>query len=202
MKPMDPAPRETNRPPGETIPDGFILPYFGIVSVVFLLALSFGYLAPSRYQAQIAKALLSHFSPLETHTHLQLFIKIFLNNYLSTLLALLIGLAFGLGPVLFLVVNGFAMGILISFASAKVGLYKIGLAIVPHGIFEVPALLIASSYGLWWGVKNYRRIRYRDCFREHFALPMKRFLHVVVPLLLIGAFVEAYITPFVIRTFL
>lgn len=182
--------------------DRFITPYIYIVSFLFLLSAFLGYLTPYRYQEEIAKALLIHFSPLQTHTQLQLFIKIFLNNYLSTLLSLLIGLFFGLGTVLFLLINGFAMGNLISFASTKVSLYKIGLAIVPHGIFEVPAVLIASSYGLWWGVKNYRRFRYQNCFREQFALPMKRYLYVVVPLLLIGSFVEAYITPFIIRLFI
>lgn len=86
---------------------------------------------------------------MQSSTQLRFFIKIFLNNYLSTLLALLPGLLFCFGPVLFLLINGFTMGNPVAFASSKVGIYKIGLAIVPHGIFEVPAVLIASSYGLW-----------------------------------------------------
>lgn len=184
------------------MPDRFIRPYLCIAFSLFLLSSFVGYLTPYGYQEKIARALLAHFSPLETHTQLQLFVKIFLNNYLSTLLTLLIGLLFGLGPVLFLLINGFAMGNLISFASTRVSLYKIGLAIVPHGIFEVPAVLIASSYGLWWGVKNYRRFRYQDSFRKNFALPLRRYLHYVVPLLLIGALVEAYITPYIIRLFI
>ncbi len=184
------------------MPDRFLWPYLCIVSSLFLLSFLLGYLTPHRYQEEIAGTLLSHFSSLESHTRIQLFLKIFLNNYLSTLLALLIGLFFCLGTVLFLLINGFVMGNLLSFASTRASLYKIGLAIVPHGIFEVPAVLIASSYGLWWGVKNYRRFRYRDSFQEQFALPMKRYLHIVVPLLLIGAFVEAYITPLIIRLFL
>jgi stage II sporulation protein M len=75
------------------------------------------------------------------------------------------------------------------------------LAIIPHGIFEIPAVLIAASYGLWWGVKNYRKFRYKDSFRDEFSLPIKRYIFIVIPLLLIGSFVEAYITPFIIRLF-
>lgn len=130
-----------------------------------------------------------------------MFIKIFLNNYISTLLSLLLGLLFGIGPIVFLVINGFTIGNLISFASSQVGIYKIGLAIIPHGIFEVPAVLIAASYGLWWGVKNYRKYRYKDSFRDEFSLPIKRYINIVIPLLLLGAFVETYITPFIIRWF-
>jgi stage II sporulation protein M len=121
---------------------------------------------------------------------------------MSTLLTLLLGLLFGIGPIIFLTINGYTIGNLISFAASKVSVYKIGLAIIPHGIFEVPAVLIASSYGLWWGVKNYRKFRYKDSFREDFSLPVKRYIHLVIPLLLIGAFVETYITPFIIRLFI
>jgi stage II sporulation protein M len=113
----------------------------------------------------------------------------------------LIGLFFGIGPIIFLFINGFVLGNLIAFASTKVSIIKIGLAIVPHGIFEIPAVIIATSYGLWWGVKNYRKFRYKDSFKENFALPMKRYINVVIPLLLIGAFVETYITPMIIRIF-
>jgi stage II sporulation protein M len=115
---------------------------------------------------------------------------------------LLLGLLFGIGPVIFLIINGYTIGNLISFASSKVSIYKIGLAIIPHGIFEVPAVLIAASYGLWWGVKNYRKFRYKDSFRDDFSLPIKRYINIVIPLLLIGAFVEAYITPLIIRLFI
>jgi stage II sporulation protein M len=162
----------------------------------------FGYLTPYQYQQEIAKKLLTYFSPLQSSTQLQVFIKTFLNNYISTLLSLLLGLFFGIGPVIFLIINGYTIGNLISFASSKVSIYKIGLAIIPHGIFEVPAVLIASSYGLWWGVKNYRKFRYKDSFRDDFPLPIIRYIHVVIPLLVIGAFVEAYITPFILRMFI
>lgn len=181
------------------IPDRIIRPYLFIACSMFLISSLAGYLTPHQYQQEIAKTLLANFSPMQSSTRLQFFIKIFLNNYLSTLLTLLLGLLFCIGPVLFLLINGFSMGNLVAFASSKVGIYKIGLAIVPHGIFEVPAVLIASSYGLWWGVKNYRRVRCRDYFRGDFALPLNRYINVVIPLLLIAAFVEAYITPFIIR---
>jgi stage II sporulation protein M len=182
--------------------DKFIKPYIYFVCFLFLLSAFIGVLTPYQYQQEIAKKLLTYFSPLQSNTQLQVFIKIFLNNYISTLLTLLIGLFFGIGPIIFLFINGFFLGNLIAFASTKVSMYKIGLAIVPHGIFEVPAVIIAASYGLWWGVKNYRKFRYKDSFKENFALPMKRYINVVIPLLLIGAFVETYVTPLIIRMFI
>ena len=182
--------------------DKFIKPYIYIVCSLFLMSSFIGYLTPYQYQQEIAKKLLTYFSPLQGSTPFQVFIKIFLNNYISTMLSLLLGLLFGVGPVIFLIINGYTIGNLISFASTKVSIYKIGLAIIPHGIFEVPAVLIASSYGLWWGLKNYRKFRYKDSFLEDFSLPIKRYIQIVIPLLFIGAFVEAYVTPFIIRLFI
>ena len=186
----------------QNMTDKFIKPYIYFVCFLFLLSSFIGVLTPYQYQQEISKKLLTYFSPLKSSTQFQIFIKIFLNNYISTLLTLLIGLFFGIGPIIFLFINGFFLGNLIAFASTKVSIYKIGLAIVPHGIFEIPAVIIATSYGLWWGVKNYRKFRYKDSFKENFALPMKRYLNVVVPLLLIGAFVETYVTPLIIRFFI
>jgi len=184
------------------MPDKFLKPYIYVVCALFLLSAGIGFLTPLQVQQKITKALLIYFSPLQSSTQLQVFIKIFLNNYISTLLSLLIGLCFGLGPVLFLLINGYAMGNLVAYASSKVSAYTICLAILPHGIFEVPAVLLASSYGLWWGVKNYRKMRHNVSFRETFHLPLKRYLHFVVPLLVVGAFVEAYVTPVILRLFL
>jgi stage II sporulation protein M len=182
--------------------DKFIKPYIYFVCSLFLISLSIGYLTPFQYQQEIAKKILTYFSPWQSFTQLQIFVKIFLINYISTLLTLLLGLLFGLGPVICLIINGYTIGNFISFASSNVSIYKIGLAIIPHGIFEVPAVLIASSYGLWWGVKNYRKFRYKDSFQDDFSLPIKRYINIVTPLLLIGAFVETYITPFIIRLFI
>jgi stage II sporulation protein M len=194
-------PCQARKEEGNPLRDKFIKPYMHVVCFLFLLSLFVGYITPYHYQQEIAKKLLTYFSPLESSTQAQLFIKIFLNNYISTLLSLLLGLFFGIGPIVFLIINGYTLGNLISFASSKVGIYKIGLAIIPHGIFEVPAVLLAASYGLWWGVKNYRKIRYRENFQDDFPLPIKRYIIIIIPLLLIGAFVEAYITPFVYKLF-
>lgn len=184
------------------MPDKFLKPYLYVVCSLFLVSACIGFLTPHQVQQEITKTLQTFFSPLQSSTPFQVFLKIFLNNYISTLLSLLIGLFFGIGPLLFLFINGYVMGNLVAFALTKVSAAKILLAVVPHGIFEVPAVIIASSYGLWWGVRNYRKIRYRDSFPEIFSLPLKRYLNIVVPLLVVGAFVEAYITPFLIRAFL
>ncbi len=63
---------------------------------------------------------------------------------------------------------------------------------LPHGIIEVPALLIAASYGLWLGVAFIRRIRGREVtpIRFHIEHAFRRYFAVVLPLLIVAAGIE------------
>jgi len=67
------------------------------------------------------------------------------------------------------------------------GYSKAALKVLPYGVFEIPALLIAASYGLWLGVTALRRMRgrkarrwsqHRTCLPAYFA--------VVFPLLIVA----------------
>jgi len=47
-------------------------------------------------------------------------------------------------------------------AVGKVGMGSVIKAVLPHGVLEIPALIISSAYGLWLGVVFARRISQRD----------------------------------------
>ncbi|ANS75960.1 hypothetical protein AWM70_16405 [Paenibacillus yonginensis] len=87
------------------------------------------------------------------HPELQFFVFIFLNNVIKSVLVIWLGAIFGVLPVLFLLLNGLALGFVVS-ASGAAG-NDLGELIVkgllPHGIIEIPALLIACGYGLQFG---------------------------------------------------
>jgi len=82
-----------------------------------------------------------------------LFVAIWLNNVYSSLMALYMGILAGLMPLVTLVVNGMLMGYLFH-NMAEAG-YHIGpmiaKGILPHGIIEIPALLLACAYGILLG---------------------------------------------------
>ncbi|GGA51874.1 stage II sporulation protein M [Paenibacillus physcomitrellae] len=87
------------------------------------------------------------------HPELQFFIFIFLNNVIKSVLVIWLGAFLGVLPVLFLLLNGLALGFVVS-ASGAAGA-DLGELIVkgllPHGIIEIPALLLACGYGLKFG---------------------------------------------------
>ncbi|NOZ77518.1 MAG: stage II sporulation protein M [Euryarchaeota archaeon] len=96
-----------------------------------------------------------------------------------------VGLAFlYMIPILILFVNGAATGYFIGLLVQKKPLLDVLLSILPHGIFEVPAIVLAGAVGL----KNIDDI-------EAGTIQGRAPFVLVIFLLLAGAGVEASITP-------
>ena len=66
------------------------------------------------------------------------------------------------------------------------------LKVLPHGLFELPAILIAASYGLWLGVMAVRRMRGKEStlLRFHIEHAFRRYFAIVFPLLIVAAAIE------------
>lgn len=88
---------------------------------------------------------------------LAMFMVIFLNNAIKAALVIAFGAFFGLFPIFFLTINGLIIGFVIKLASSgnmrvSASDWEIVLkTLVPHGILEIPALIIAGAYGLRLG---------------------------------------------------
>lgn len=176
--------------------------YILIVYVIFFLALANGYFMAvndPQNSRQFIGQLFSQFGFARQISTFQLFIYIFLNNASKAFLVILLGFFFGIVPIFFVFTNANLIGIVLAVFGAREGFLKVVLSLLPHGIFEIPAILIASGYGLWLGVKFYRKLRYGETFREAFWFAMRKYFTVVFPLLLLAAFIEAYITTMLIR---
>jgi len=125
-----------------------------------------------------------------------LFKLIFLNNTRVAILAAFGGVLFGVVPLGILFFNGFLVGIVVEYSYLQdKSLTKILLSILPHGVVEIPAFAIAGLGGIEWYleiIKGEGTVGER--FRKGFGIAMKM-LGMAIFLLLIAAFIEAYITP-------
>ena len=78
-------------------------------------------------------------------------------------------------------------------------------ALIPHAIFEIPAMLLAFGVGLYVCGQVTRRLRGNEQTRSItscLSLMGQTLLLALAPLLLAAAFVEAYVTPAVAAWFL
>ncbi|TSC59994.1 MAG: putative membrane protein [Parcubacteria group bacterium Gr01-1014_107] len=126
----------------------------------------------------------------------QLLLAIFLNNAVKIFFAIVLGVFFGLAPWLFLFVNGYLVGFLALITYHSIGLSTFWLGVLPHGIFELPGVILGSSAGLFLGETFFRKIflKQKITMRKEISEALAFFGRVIVPLLFIAAFVEVFIT--------
>src|SRR5512139_739884 len=142
--------------------DRAVVPYLLVLSALFAAAFLAGNVAPPSVRHQVTEALQVVGEQYRDMAGGTLFFYILLHNVMASLLLLASGLLYGIVPVLAVGSNGFVLGVLYREAAATLGYAKAALKVVPHGIFEIPALLFTASYGLWLGIVAIRRIRGRE----------------------------------------
>ncbi|MEK3719679.1 stage II sporulation protein M [Paenibacillus sp. FSL H8-0034] len=81
-----------------------------------------------------------------------MFWLIFWNNVLKTMLVIVLGAFFGILPLFFLLTNGLLLGYIGALSAHKESLLFVLKGIVPHGILEIPAIIIAAAFGMRLGV--------------------------------------------------
>lgn len=128
----------------------------------------------------------------------------FIVNNLKVAMALIIGglLSFGIASAFILFVNGATLGESIAGAKTTITAWDVLIKLVPHGLFEVPAILLAATAGfsslkVVIALLKERQIDWKGELINFGKLTLLTFV------LLIGAgIIEANLTPFLIKLFL
>jgi stage II sporulation protein M len=126
-------------------------------------------------------------------------LKLFANNLQACILLFLGGASFGILTIFIMSLNGIVIGAIMEVVHKDHTPLFVAAAILPHGIFEVPAFIIAGALGIllaqsliaeWYGSGDSAIAAYSYA---------RLFLAVVLPLVAIAATVEAFITPVIIH---
>ncbi|MGE5249901.1 MAG: stage II sporulation protein M [Bacteroidota bacterium] len=131
--------------------------------------------------------------------------SILLNNIRATTLMFLGGLvSFGVLGIIFYLINVGLIGAVMSlFAYLGVSpLLVFSAGLLPHGIFEIPALMLSGAAVLRMSVAFVTPQPGRslgEAVVDHMADWAKVFVGLVLPLLAVAAVVETYITPVIIK---
>ncbi|MEG1869956.1 MAG: stage II sporulation protein M, partial [Oscillospiraceae bacterium] len=126
------------------------------------------------------------------------------NNVVATLSATALGvIPCAFLPIIVIASNGIIIGMVTSFSvSGGQGGLFLAAGLLPHGIFEIPALALSVALGLNLCLQLTRKIFSKagqPTFIELTRETLRSYLLTVLPLLLIAAFVEAFITGAVIN---
>ncbi len=132
---------------------------------------------------------------------------LFFNNSTVSFFSLILGLIpFLFLPVFIIISNGTAMGI-VSAISTTQGLnpFIVFLSIAPHGVLELPAILYTAAMGIYLSREIIKHLLFQEYIQEPFIPLVKKvfitFVGVILPLLVLAALIESFVTPTLIRLF-
>jgi len=168
--------------------------YLLFVIILFIGAIAVGYMGFMSETFSESLAWLQQLSEgIEDFTELypswliflMFFIVIFLNNAFTCFLNILTGPLIGIFPLFSAVLNGGLIGWL-----AKEEGLIVFLGIVPHGMFELPAYFFSVAIGLRLAREVFKRKEERQ-LKMKLGEGLRVYLILIVPLLLVAAFIES-----------
>lgn len=162
---------------------------YSVILLFFLFALvGFFVSAPSFLEGRILQFIEELLTRTEGMSRWELISFIFLNNLQSSFTGMVFGVFFGVFSLLSVITNGYVLGFVASKTAASDGILTLW-RILPHGIFELPALFISLGLGLRLGSFILQK-RKLYSLKEYAIKSLKVFIFVIIPLLIIAALIE------------
>jgi stage II sporulation protein M len=126
-------------------------------------------------------------------------LQLFLNNLEACVVIFIGGALMGIISVMILGFNGIIIGAILEIVRKESGDLALLAAIIPHGIFELPAVIVSGALGLMLGraVKN-EFAGGPEASIEAWNLG-RLFIRYIIPFVAIAAVIEAFITPAVLQ---
>ncbi len=168
---------------------------------IFFVSLVLGTLVGQNTVEELMRQLGAALEPLASIGDLSIlfFLIVFLNNAIKALGLILLGILLGLPPLLFIGLNGFILGGLGSVLESAKGWTYAMASLAPHGVIEIPVILLAAALSLTVGMESLKWLLRRESrLKSQFSNCLKVYLRWILPGLAIAAAIEAFVTPLLI----
>ena len=172
-----------------------------ILGIILVLSAYAGYIqaenSPEKARDLFEK-LRNEFEPLLNLPVYLIPLAIFANNTIKSFFLILSGVIVGVIPFLFIGYNGYIIGLIINIAGQERGIGNVILSLLPHGILEIPAVLLSGGLGIWIGAGVLKTLAgNKEDVRSRVGYSLRIFLRVVVPMLFVAAIIETFISPYI-----
>jgi len=172
---------------------GYIKDSRNFIYIVIGIFLIFGLIgffipAPDFLMEQILDFVRELLEKTQGMSQMELIQFIFFNNLKSSFFGMIFGVALGIFPLFSTVINGYILGFVASMTVEGEGL-SVLWRLLPHGIFELPAVFISLGLGLKLGTFVFYEKKL-ETFKEFFWSSLRVFLFIVIPLLILAGIIE------------
>jgi stage II sporulation protein M len=171
----------------------YIFATLGLFFIVTIL----GYFFPVFFADKIIELIKNLIEQTKDLGTLELISFIIYNNIQSAFFGIIFGIFFSIVSILIIITNAYILGFISGKSVELLGALSV-LRLVPHGIFELPAIIISNALGIKLGLflfickeKN-RFLIFMSWIRD----ALRIFVFIIVPLLIIAGIIEGLIIRF------
>jgi stage II sporulation protein M len=175
-----------------------LFPMFLICLAGFCFSLYAGFRLGDSISMEVLEEIMGALPSLENFDVTMIFLFIVFNNVFKSFLWMVLGALGGFPPLFFAVLNGFFLGNFSYSTSLEYSLAFTAAALIPHGIIEIPTILLSSAAGMALGYALINRFRGRGSLSVEFGRALRLFISKIVPLLIISAVIEVTLTPMIV----
>ena len=129
----------------------------------------------------------------------EIFVHLFFNNLEACILLFLGGASFGILTIFIISLNGVLIGAIMEIVRKDHSVAFVAAAILPHGIFEIPAFILSGALGIMLAQSLIAEWYFGTDTNTDAQKFARLFILYALPLIAIAAFIEAFITPIVIH---
>jgi stage II sporulation protein M len=164
--------------------------FIELAVIIFLIFGVIGFFipVPKIIYDQIVNFIKELLKQTEGMSQLELIKFIISNNFQSTFLLILLGIAFGIFPIIGAAINGYVLGFVSMVSVNSAGIFSLW-KLLPHGIFEFPAIFLSLGLGIRLGTIFWKKESLEN-LKEYLLNSIKIFLLIILPLLLIAGIIE------------
>jgi len=163
---------------------------FTIIIIFFIFSLiGFFIKTPLQIEEIIIKFIKELIDKTKDMSQPELTSFIFRNNLQSSFFGMIFGVVFGIFPIITIIANGYLLGYVASVAVNAEGILSLW-RILPHGIFELPAIFISLGLGLKLGTFIFQKEKIKS-LKKNLIKSVKTFILIIIPLLIVAAIIES-----------
>jgi stage II sporulation protein M len=162
-----------------------------ITTAIFSIGIICGMTDVFNANDQVMKEIQKKFAQIDQGGYLSIGVKLFINNSFAALLSFLCGVVFAVIPIIVAFTNGMIIGIFVP----QLSLTKFICLILPHGIFEIPAIFIAIAIGIKVGLWPFQVNKW-EYLKTQLNHGLMLSIKLILPLLLLASIIETVVLHF------
>ena len=168
-----------------------------LAALLFGVGIAFGLATPASIGDPFAEDLLEQLSGLLSPFSFLTAIFIFTNNVIALVISFIFSPILCLVPILALTANGWFIAFVSSAVLSEKSLGFLLTGLIPHGVFELPALIMGEAAALSFGTMAMVALFKKE--NRKLLLPSLRqnlrYIMIAFALLVPAAIIETYVTP-------